>query len=75
MTITYAIEIADEMRPNLYSTEEKTRWLSELDGRIRNEILLGREGVDAGAPPDYHWQTDANKALLAEVPYDYIYTY
>ena len=50
-------------------------WLSELDGRIRNEILLGREGVDAGAPPDYHWQTDANKVLLAEVPYDYLYTY
>lgn len=75
MMITYAIEIADEMRPNLYSKEEKTRWLSELDGRIRNEILLGREGVEAGAPPDYHWQTDANKALLAEVPYDYLYTY
>ncbi len=27
MTITYAIEIADEMRPNLYSKEEKTRSL------------------------------------------------
>ena len=36
---------------------------------------MGREGVDAGAPPDYHWQTDANKVLLAEVPYDYLYTY
>ena len=75
MTITHAIEIAAEMRPYLYSKEEKTRWLSELDGRIRNEILSGREGVETGAPPDYHWETDANTALLAEAPYDYVYTY
>lgn len=75
MTITYAIDIADEMRPNLYAKEEKTRWLSELDGRIRNELLSGREGVALGAPPDYHWQTDASKTLLAEAPYEYLYTY
>lgn len=75
MTITQAIEIADEMRPNMYTKEEKTRWLSELDGRIRNELLSGREGVSTGTPPDYHWQTDAARTLTAEAPYEYLYTY
>lgn len=75
MTITQAIEIADEMRPNLYTKEEKTRWLSELDGRVQGELLSGREGIALGAPPDYHWQTDAAKTLLADAPYEYLYTY
>lgn len=44
MTIDEAIELCDRMKPNHYEKEDKLRWLSELDGRIRIEILDTHEG-------------------------------
>ena len=40
MTIEQAIDRADRLRPNQYSTTEKVRWLSELDRQVYSEVLL-----------------------------------
>ena len=39
MTIDTAIAMCDERRPNQYSREDKTSWLSRLDGRIYQDII------------------------------------
>lgn len=39
MTVNEAILRADELRPNPFGEEQKTKWLSELDGKIAKEIL------------------------------------
>ena len=43
MTIAQAIDRADRLRPNQYSTTEKVRWLSELDQQVYSEVLLMAE--------------------------------
>ena len=34
MTVREALELTDRRRPNLYSREEKLRWLSEAEGMV-----------------------------------------
>ena len=34
MTVREALELTDRRRPNLYSQEEKLRWLSEAEGMV-----------------------------------------
>ena len=43
MTIQQAIERADRLRPNQYSTIEKVNWLSQLDEQVYSEVLLMAE--------------------------------
>ena len=40
MKIIEAITQIDEMKPNQYDEKQKIRWLSELDGKVFNEIIL-----------------------------------
>ena len=68
MTIREAIETADSLRPNAYSTEQKVQWLSVLDGQIQKEILSTHEGW-AGATGAYTPQTDPDQQLLLPQPY------
>lgn len=69
MTITKAIERADELRPNPFSEEQKIRWLSELDGKIAVEIFKNEEFKD------YDYTQDTEKELLAKEPYCDIYLF
>lgn len=39
MTVQECIDRVDVLKPNQYSTEEKVRWLSYIDGSIRREII------------------------------------
>ena len=43
MTIEKAIDRADRLRPNQYTTTEKIQWLSELDSQVFSEVLLMAE--------------------------------
>ena len=43
MKIGEAIEIIDTMKPNVYTPEDKIRWLSQLDGQIYKTLILTHE--------------------------------
>ena len=53
MKLGEAIARADQMKPNGYTAEEKTRWLSELDGMLWYEALQWVTGVEPELPYDY----------------------
>ena len=76
MTISKALERADQLSPNTIKRKMKIDWLSELDGLILKEIILKHEH----APEDeifqgYNEETDQGQELLAPFPYDEIYTF
>ena len=53
MTVNDIIAAVDLKEPNSYSRGEKLRWLSALDGKVREEVLLtheGYEGAESFAP-------------------------
>lgn len=43
MTIINAINETDHLKPNMYGMQEKIKWLSRLDRRIFEQILLTHE--------------------------------
>ena len=67
MTINTAISEAQSLRPDAAPDTIKTRWLSELDGKIMRETMLRNDF----AP--YKFPDDADKTLVVEAPYDNIY--
>ena len=60
MTVSQVIQAVDEVKPNAFSNEEKTRWLNEVEGMVQTEVLLFaseevitysyEQDKDAGAP-------------------------
>lgn len=64
MTVNEAIAQVDTLKPNAYSTGEKVRWLSELDGQITDEILRRVAGGAAERFIPYDALLDGSSALL-----------
>ena len=73
MTIGKAIETLDSVKPNAYSTEEKIAWLSELDGRIKLEIIDAHEGGEEYEFEPYTPDTDLDTKLIIKRPYEDVY--
>lgn len=74
MTITEAIARIDSLKPNRFSEIEKIRWLSELDGKIKIEVIDTHEGGDKVSFVPYDENTKANTtSLLIPAPHDNIY--
>ena len=74
MTITEAITKIDSLKPNSYSNIDKIGWLSELDGRIKKEVIDTHEGGDSIEFNPYNDKTNANKTrLLVSSPHENIY--
>lgn len=72
MKIKEAIARFDTLYPNAFTHSEKLEWLSELDGRIYNEIISLYEN----APPyfdGYTSSTNESTKLLVPFPNDDIY--
>lgn len=70
MTVREALALADELAPNTVSKVLKIRWLSELDGRVSQEILSpSAKSIFKGYTPD----TKEDTVLLVPYPYDGIY--
>lgn len=65
MTINTCLSLVDEILPNAVPQTIKSRWLSELEGRVRAELL--------GQQPDTLTLPDADAALAVPFPYDQIY--
>lgn len=73
MKIIEAINIVDKLKPNGYTREEKIRWLSDLDERIKAEIIDTHEGHEEVSFTGYTDATDINTELLVPAPYDEVY--
>lgn len=70
MTIREAIKRADAIRNNAIRTEEKVRWLAELDGKIALDVLLlgHAETAQFEYSPD-----DIDHELLVKFPHENLY--
>lgn len=73
MTIAEVIAGVDKLKPNCFDTVDKIRWLSELDGRIKSEIIDTHEGSDESGFIGYGEDADISTPLLVSFPYDDIY--
>lgn len=71
MTIMEAIAGADAIKPNQIDKVLKIKWLSELDGRLNNEIFdsYGKGEAFTG----YTEKGSRNQILLVPEPYDSLY--
>lgn len=72
MTLMEAINHLDAVKPNGYKQNEKIRWLSTLDGKIKKEIIDTHEGGEKVIFGGYT-EADLTKKLIVPAPYDDIY--
>ena len=75
MTIIDLITDVDEMKPNGYEQIYKIQWLSQLDGRIKDEIIDTHEGGEDVSFSGYDASTPLSDHLLVTEPYDDVYRY
>ena len=77
MTLSQAISRADALCPNQYTNDQKTAWISSLDGTIFEEIIKTHEGHDEDTFDGYTYDasTAATVELLVPFPYDDIYIF
>ena len=73
MTIIEAINRADRFKPNTYSQQDKVRWLSNIDGVVKNEIIDTHEGGENVKFEGYNDETLLTTELLIPAPYDEVY--
>lgn len=73
MTIMGAINQVDSVKPNVYSQDEKVKWLSTLDGMVKAEIIDTHEGAEGVSFREYDETTPLTQSLLIPYPYDNVY--
>lgn len=73
MTIIEAINRIDHLKPNAYSQQDKVRWLSNLDGVVKKEIIDTHEGGEDVIFEGYNDETLLTTELLIPAPYDEVY--
>jgi hypothetical protein len=73
MTIMGAINHLDAVKPNGYSQVEKIRWLSQLDGVVKTEIIDTHVGGENITFKGYDELTPLTEELLVPHPYDEVY--
>lgn len=73
MTISEAISRANTVKPNTYSDLDKIRWLSTLDGIIKEHIIDTHEGGEDIVFKGYDENTNPDTELLVPAPHDHIY--
>ena len=77
MTLQEALDLADELKPNMMLTATKIRFISEVEGKVHKEILMKHvHDAEAETCPVYDSDTDADETeLLVPAPYDMLYVY
>lgn len=73
MTITDAINGIDALKPNGYPQADKIKWLADLDGTIKTQIIDTHEGGEGIIFNGYDGTTDISTELLVPAPFDDIY--
>lgn len=75
MTIIELITDVDALKPNGYDDAYKVQWLSQLDGRVKHEIIDTHEGGEDVSFSGYDADTPHDAELLIPHPYDDVYRY
>lgn len=73
MTILEAIAAVDAVKPNINDFATKRKWLSQLDGIIKKEIIDCYEGAEKISFDEYSSDTKDDTMLLVSEPYNEIY--
>lgn len=79
MTIYEVLAMVDEIQPNTFDEKVKMTWLSELDGRVFNDVVLEYEHelVDDGEgnmiEPTFTAYDDENQELIIPDIYADVY--
>ena len=73
MTIAEVISKVDALKPNSYTPEDKVDWLSNLDARVKTQIIDAHECTEPVTFDGYDSLADQNTVLLVNAPYDEIY--
>ena len=73
MTLIEAINRIDSFKPNTYLQTDKIKWLSNLDGIIKKEIIDTHEGSEEVIFDGYDVDTALDTVMLVPAPYDDIY--
>lgn len=73
MTIQEVLQTCDRLKPNAYTEEDKIRWLSQLDGIIKQEILDAFSEQEGVSFTGYTVDSDPETELLVPAPYDEVY--
>lgn len=79
MTICEAIVLADDFRPNTFTTSQKIQWLSHLDGIVFDRVIATHEGAEQDSFTGYApYMSDAElkaSVLLIGPPYESVYVH
>ena len=68
MTPNKAIETVDRLKPNIYTEEDKLRWINELDGMVQRLVFQNDE------VEQYSYPEDMDRELLIPAPFDDVYS-
>lgn len=72
MTIAQAIETVKSVKPHQYDDATVVRWLSDLDGRVWQDIYSSAENI--GDMPELPYsRTDLGASLLIGFPHEDVY--
>lgn len=66
-TMNSVIEYIDGVKPNVYTDDDKYKWISTVDGLVSLEVHQDAEATT------YKLPDEADKELLVKAPYDDIY--
>lgn len=76
MTLQEALDLTDEMKPNMMSRKLKIKYLQEIEQLIWAEIVLKHEHTaETEVKPAYTEDTDPGTALAVPDPYSMVYVY
>ena len=76
MTIQAALDMADQLKPNMMQRAAKIGFLNEIDNMIYRELIMRHEHTDVEeTAPAYDMETDEATELLIPTPYDMLYVY
>ena len=73
MTIAEVISKVDALKPNTYTQEDKVGWLSNLDARVKSQIIDAHECKYPIFFYGYDDLIDLDTELLVPAPYDEMY--
>ena len=75
MNLQKALDLTDEMRPNMMERNTKILFLTEIEQLIYEEILMKHEHEEEIEKPEYDSDTDPGTELLVPDPYSMVYVY
>ena len=76
MKLQEAVDITDDMKPNMMKRPLKFKYLTEIEQLIHAEILMRHEHTEQQEEaPVYTEETDPETVLIVPDPYSMVYVY